>query len=244
VQLASFGESAAVYRLRFFIEDIRYEREARDEVQEALWYALRRAGIDMPYPQQTISFRERAAEVEERRRKEHLAEAQDLLDRIDFVAALDPDARRTLAERARYLEYGPGQAVVRQGESGDAFYLVAHGEVAVRVAVEAAGNGKAVEKEVAKLGRGAFFGEMSLLTGDPRTATVVAVNDASLLAVDRDAFERVFTANPSMAQGLADVIARRRLGLASAKAEGIPQAAVEKEAKNLLGRIRNIFRPR
>ncbi len=249
VQLASFEDSAAAYRVRFFVEDRRLEREGRDEVQEALWYALRRAGIEMPYPQQTISLRERAAEADERRKKEHLAEAQDLLDRIDFVAALRPEARRTLALRARYLEFGPGQAVVRQGDTGDEFYLVARGEVAVRVEVESpaseSGQPKAkVEKEVARLGRGAFFGEMSLLTGDPRTATVLAQGDASLLAVDREAFEQVFAQDPTVAQELAEVIARRRVGLASAKAEGVPQAAVEKEAKNLLGRIRSIFRAR
>ena len=146
--------------------------------------------------------------------------------------------RLILAERARYLEYGPGQAVVRQGEQGDTFYLVAHGDLAVRVAIEGG------EKEVAKLGRGGFFGEMSLLTGDPRTATVIAQGDAALLAIDREAFERVFAQHPATAQELAQVIARRRLALESAKAEAVPQAAVEKEASNLLGRIRSIFRAR
>lgn len=254
-QLASFEDSAAVYRLRFFIADRSVERAARDEVQVALWYALRRAAIEMPYPQRTVSFRERADEADERRRKEHFAEAQDLLERIDFVAALKPEARRTLAEHARYLEYGPGQAVVRQGDAGDTFYLVARGEFSVRVAVEGGGDGFAgdgpepkatplIEKEVARLGRGAYFGEMSMLTGEPRTATVVAQGDAALLAVDRDAFQGVFAPDPNVLQELAEVIARRRLVLESAKAKGAQPAAVEKEAKNLLERIRSIFRPR
>jgi small-conductance mechanosensitive channel/CRP-like cAMP-binding protein len=240
VHLANFEESAASYRVRFFIADHLQGRLARDEAQEAIWYGLRRAAIEMPYPQQAISFRERAPEAEERRRKEHFAEAQDLLQRIDFVAALDPRARQTLAERARFLEYGAGEAVVRQGDSGDAFYLVARGELAVRVQFD-----PTTEREVARLSRGAFFGEMSLLTGEPRSATVVSLGDAALLRVDREAFELVFAQDPSVAQALAEVIARRRLALESARTEGGgAPAAVEKETKNLLGRIRAIFRPR
>src|SRR5256885_7558506 len=116
----------------------------------------------MPYPQQKVSFRESASDAEARRRREHSIEAEDLLSRIDFIAALRPEDRKLLAERARYLEYGPGQSVVRQGESGDTFYLVARGELSVRIEGD---------KEVALLSRGAFFGEMSVLTGEPRRRT-------------------------------------------------------------------------
>jgi CRP-like cAMP-binding protein len=141
-----------------------------------------------------------------------------------------------LAERARFLEYGPGQAVVRQGEPGHTLFLVASGEVSVRVKPDAGAS----EKEVARLGRGALFGEMSVLTGDPRTATVVALGDAALLRVDRDAFEHILSRQPELAQRLAEVIAQRKVGLDAARAE--QQApAVESETSNLLGRIRAMF---
>jgi small-conductance mechanosensitive channel len=234
VYLAGFTESGASYRIKLHTEGFHVERAALDQINEAIWYGLRRSAIDMPYPQTQLSFRERAPEAEERRRREHLAEAEDLLGRIDFVQALSTEARKALIERARFLEYGPGQAVVRQGEQGDTLFLVARGEVAVRVRLEAG------EKEVARLGRGALFGEMSVLTGEPRTATVVALADASLLAVDRDAFERILSKEPDLAQRLAEVIARRRLALDQARAEQAAPA-IEKEASNLLSRIRSIF---
>ena len=139
-----------------------------------------------------------------------------------------------LTERARFVEYGPGQAIVRQGEQGDTLYLVARGEVLVRVRIDAG------EREVARLGRGALFGEMSVLTGEPRTATVVALGDAALLAVDRDAFERILSREPDLAERLAEVIARRRMALDQARSEEAPPA-VEKETSNLLSRIRSIF---
>jgi small-conductance mechanosensitive channel/CRP-like cAMP-binding protein len=239
-QVATFTADGVNYRVRFHTEGFHVERQALDQVQEAIWYALRRAAIEIPYPQTTVSYRERAVEAEERRRREHLAEAEDLLGRIDFVQALSAPARKVLVERARFLEYGPGQAVVRQGEQGDTLYLVARGEVSVRIALPAAEGENASQKEVARLGRGALFGEMSVLTGDPRTATVVALGDAALLAVDRDAFERILSAEPDLAQKLADVIARRRVALDAARAEQ-HAPALEKESGNLLERIRSIF---
>jgi CRP-like cAMP-binding protein len=246
VQLASFTPNGVHYRVKFHTEGFQVERTALDQVQEAIWYGLRRAAIDMPYPQTTVSYRERAAEAEERRRREHLAEAEDLLGRIDFVKALSEPARKTLAERARFVEYGPGQAIVKQGEQGDTLFLVARGEVGVRIRVDAvAGSARDArssdgDRELARLGRGALFGEMSVLTGDPRTATVVAIGDAALLAVDRDAFERILSAEPELAQKLADVITRRRLALDQVRAE--QQAPVlDKESSNLLSRIRGIF---
>ena len=235
VQLAAFTPDGVNYRVSFHTESFNVERRALDQVQEAIWYALRRAAIDIPYPQTTVSVRERAAEADERRRREHQAEAEDLLGRIDFVQALSLPARKVLVERARFLEYGPGQAVVRQGDQGDTLYLVARGEVAVRVKMP---DGS--DKEVAKLGRGALFGEMSVLTGDPRTATVVSLGDSAMVAVDRDAFDRILSAEPDLAQRLADVIARRRLALDAARAE--QQAPeMEKETSNLLSRISAIF---
>jgi small-conductance mechanosensitive channel/CRP-like cAMP-binding protein len=234
VQLASFTDNGVAYRIKFHTDGFQARSRALDQVQEALWYGLRRAAVEMPYPQTTISFRERAAEAEERRRREHLAEAEDLLGRVDFVQALSAGARRVLAQRARFVEYGPGQAVVRQGESGDTLYLVARGEVAVKVQVE-----DATERELARLGRGALFGEMSVLTGEPRTATVVALGDAALLSVDRDAFERVLFAEPHLAQALAATIARRRQALDAARAQ--PVAPVAEETIDLVSRIRSIF---
>jgi len=236
VDLASFTADGASYRVVCHIRSFGDQRVAHDQLQEAIWYALRRAAIEMPYPQTTLSFRERAEEAEDRRQREHLAEAEDLLSRIDFVQALGSEARKMLAERARFLEYGPGQAVVRQGDPGDALYLVASGEVSVQVRTEPGAS----EKEVARLGRGALFGEMSVLTGDPRTATVVALGDAALLAVDRDAFQRVLSREPELAQRLADVITQRKLGLDAARSEQQAPAAA-KEASNLLGRIRSMF---
>ena len=240
LQLFAFNDHGVNYRIKFWTEGFHVERLALDQVQQAIWYALRRASIGQPSPQTTLSFRERAGEAEERRRREHLAEAEDLFGRIDFVQAMSDEARHVLCERARFLEYGPGEAVVRQGDAGDVLYLVARGEASVRIRVEGVAAG-AADREVARLGRGALFGEMSVLTGEPRSATVVAIGDAALMAVDRDVFERLLAKEPDLAQRLAEVISRRKLALDQARADAAAHPAMEKEARNLLTRIRSMF---
>ena len=232
IELASFGEWGVRYRIQFHTEGFHLERAALDQVQESTWYALRRAGIDLPFPQTTISQRARSVELEERRRREHVSEAMELLGRVDFIQALSPGARQALAERAKFLEYGPREAVVRQGDQGDTLYLVARGELQVRVRIGE------VEREIARLGRGALFGEMSVLTGEARTATVVSIGDSALLSLDREAFERILFAQPELAERLAETIARRKQALDALRAES---AGEDSEAANVLDRIRLLF---
>ncbi len=151
--------------------------------------------------------------------------------RIDFVAALKPQARAELARAARFLEYGPGEAVVRQGDEGDAFYLVARGALAVRV------HGH--DKPVARAG-GDYFGEVALLTGEPRTATVVAIEDAALLSVNHRRLARLFATDEGVMEELARVIAGRKAQLASAR-EQLDKESSGAATQTMLARIRGIF---
>ena len=75
-----------------------------------------------------------------------------------------------------------GEAIVRQGDPGDRLYLIYRGEVALRV------RSRHTERQVARLGRGQFFGEMSLFDLEPRSAGVVAVGGATMLVLARDRF--------------------------------------------------------
>jgi hypothetical protein len=102
----------------------------------------------------------------------------DLLQRISFFAALPETALERLAAGVERVQVPAEQDVVRQGETGDRFYVVTEGELGVTV------DGTAV----ATLRDGDYFGEIALLRDVPRTATVRARRDSTLLALDRDAF--------------------------------------------------------
>jgi predicted acylesterase/phospholipase RssA/CRP-like cAMP-binding protein len=120
-----------------------------------------------------------------------------------LFADLPADAFEELARRARCQLVRPGDVVCRAGEPGDAFYLITAGLVEVRAP---AAHG---EHRVAQLGPLQWFGEMALITGEPRSATVVAVADTTLIRLERSAFQHLLRASPRAAMSISDALSRR-----------------------------------
>jgi len=132
-------------------------------------------------------------------------EYADVLASVDLFAGLD---RVTLAKLAAHLEpvsVDPGAAVFRQGDPGDAFYLIVRGSFGIYVA----GASGSAEKRVNTLGPGAPFGEMALLSGQPRSATVRADEDAGVLRLDRARFLGLVGREPQVALVIAGTLCER-----------------------------------
>src|SRR6266568_7428366 len=196
VRTADLGVSAIQYEVLFWVGRWEQGGEVEDEVRSQLWYRLQRAGLALGPVGNEVRL-SRASRVP----------AQP--GEVDVRAPVEPRLRDALAARARLARFGRGEVVLRQGDTSPApFYVVADGEMVVRVRTPAGRD-----DEVARLGPGAFFGEMAALTGDPRTATVAAARDSALVAVDREAFSDLFERAPQVARSLADVLATRRQGL-------------------------------
>jgi len=126
-----------------------------------------------------------------------------LLSDSYVLSALEDDARLELAASGDVMKHGTDDVIVKQGDVGDAFFLVKSGRV--RVTVEADGK----TTEMAVLGRGSCFGEMALLTGSPRSATVSAAEPCEVVMYRRGDIDRVLAKNPAVRQAL-DVLAKRR----------------------------------
>ena len=146
-----------------------------------------------------------------------------------------------MAEGARVHQYAVGESIVRQGEEGDSFFVITSGGVEVSGSDE---TGASVI--LAQLGGGDFFGEMSLLTGERRSATVKALEDTMTIVVDKANFAQVITANPSIAQSLSEILERRLTNTAAKMAKLESTRPKEKSAvasrDSLLKRIRSFFR--
>ena len=129
--------------------------------------------------------------------------------------------------------------LTRQGEPGDFLFLLTAGEVSVRVAAE-----EGLDREVARLRAGDFFGEMSLMTGERRSATVTATTPVECYLLDKAAFETVLRGRPAVAAPLAEVLAHRRVELLAAR-DGLDQEARSRQVAaaqvDLLRRIRDFF---
>ncbi|MDP3716546.1 MAG: mechanosensitive ion channel family protein [Acidobacteriota bacterium] len=216
VLVRGFGASAVEYQALFWVDDYGKEREARDQVRVNLWYTLRRHGIEIPWPIQI----EYSREEKPARTEEQLLEAAEGLGRVDLFATQSAEARHRLAAASRPRLFAAGEAVVRQGAAGDSMFVVLGG--AARVTLEPSGQ------EIAVLPAGGFFGEMSMLTGDRRTATVRAIEDVRALEISAADFRELAVADPALLDHISSVVTARRTGLdearASAASAGPPEA--------------------
>jgi CRP-like cAMP-binding protein len=108
---------------------------------------------------------------------------------VPFFARLDEKRRKALANDGKELSYKAGDLIVGEGASGVGFYLVLDGKVEVR-------KGR---RAIASLGKGEFFGEMSLIDAQPRSADVIAVTQTRCWALSSWAFDALVKANPDVA---------------------------------------------
>src|SRR5262249_38326350 len=161
----------------YFIDDYDRQQEINDEFMTRVWYAARRNGLSIPFPTQT-SFEYHMPAPATAPPGEGHAEA---LAKVPVVVPLGPAEMAELSRGAVRQDSGRGGRIVHQGETGDALFLILSGAAVVSIRD---GQG---EREVARLSRGEFFGEMALLTGEPRTASVTAADDLAVLAIYKEA---------------------------------------------------------
>jgi small-conductance mechanosensitive channel/CRP-like cAMP-binding protein len=229
VLLVDFAASSITYRVRVWTTDFAADERVRDRVRSRIYYAFRRHDISIPYPIQVQMDPDRAgaAPVDEAARARSF-------DGVDILAALSDQQRAELAGASRWLLYPAGQAIVTEGESGDSMFVLARGDAAVTLSQ--------TDGTVATLGAGAFFGEMSLLTGDTRSATVTAVTDCELIEVSADAFRRVVLADAAIVERVAAAVETRRAELERHRATRAHGDAVVETPQTFLARVRRFLR--
>jgi CRP-like cAMP-binding protein len=227
--IRDFGASAVLYRVRFWTENFELDEEAADQVRASLYYAFRRRGIEIPYPIQA-EFTKEFPVVDEAAR---MAEREQLLAGVDLFSPLTAAARATIASHMKSVEFGDGESIVRQGEPGHSMYIVVSGEAVVKL--EDSGV------ELATIEDGGYFGEMSLLTGDRRTATVIARGDVALLEIDAEVFRELADVSPQAVEQVGVAAAARRVELNAARATARTSAVIEAPA-SFVARMRRFLR--
>ena len=230
IVVADFGASSILYRINFWVADFTADARARDQVRTAVYYALRRHRIEMPYPMQVQYQREEKPPGGET----PVVELDRLVASVDVFAPLSESDRAALVADASERLYGGGETIVRQGEPGESMFVLCRGEV--RVTLEPNGV------EVARIRAGGYFGEMSLLTGEPRTATVSAVDDAVVLEIGADTFRRLAAVHPAVVEQISLEVAARREGLARSREVAASGAAVPEERRSFLARVQRFLR--
>ncbi len=126
------------------------------------------------------------------------------LGKISFFQGLTPDNIQQLKPNLQIVDYKAGETIFREGDAGDALYIVVQGQVKVFI-----DNAKGGTREIAKLSRNECFGEMALLTGSPRSASISAVKDTTLLKMLKQDFDRIMKQNQFLAVHFAGLLAKR-----------------------------------
>jgi CRP-like cAMP-binding protein len=205
-------------------------------VRDRLWYALRRAGVPIPSAQRRVTLVEQNSATAERDHHKRVAEIEHALERIPLFKPLSHELVHELAAHTERRLYAPGEIVIQQGDYGEELFVIERGNV--QVMIDRHGG----MERVAALGPREFFGEMGLLTGEQRRASVRTESEVELLVVSKEALQPILAEFPLLADAISDVLAERTAQLhASTRAEGNGKPGRDERSGELLTRIRAFF---
>ncbi len=234
-----FDPSAIKYMIYYSLTDIKAYIETDSRVRVHVYAALGRAGMEIPISRQDLylhSARAMAAATGANEQTSRVA----LLRSLELFAPLTDDETHALAAQLKMVPLASGDIVTRQGEPSDSLYILARGQVAIF----RDGEQRQGRKLLAKLTAPAFFGEMGLLTGQARTATILAESEVLCYQLDKHGFEAIIQARPELAEAMSRTVAARQAAndatLASLSAEARAQATGTR-ASEIVRRIRQFF---
>jgi small-conductance mechanosensitive channel/CRP-like cAMP-binding protein len=222
VLLADYGDAAAIYVVRFRVPDFGREAACRDIVASRVLHALHCAG-------QTI---QRTGPGEPPVVPWQSAQAA-LFEQVDLFRAFNAAERAELAARIRARELPQGQVVVRQGDAGDCLYVLGEGILDVEI------DRGARDPIRDRIAPGEVFGEISLLTGQPRSATVTAALKSIIYEIQRADLDPILRRRPQIAEGLAAVMAEHQAE--NDRRGSAPEQQVTPTRDDLVARLKYLF---
>jgi small-conductance mechanosensitive channel/CRP-like cAMP-binding protein len=238
VVLMDMTDTFGKYAVRYWLTELAVDDPTDSSVRACIYFALQRAGMSLALPAHAIFVTEETTDRKAIKTEKQVQRRRDLLARLELFNSLSEAERDELARHMRYAPFARGEVMTRQGAEAHWLYLVEDGEAAVRI------SDGVHEREVARLNGPCFFGEMSLLTGEPRSATVVAEGEVECFRLDKVAVQHLIEKRPALAEQLATLLAERQVKLQSVK-EGltadVARERAKREANALLTRIRSFF---
>lgn len=229
VHIKEFGESSTVYEVKVWIDNHALMSRVSSDVRSHCWYAARRAGLKLPF--ETITLRRDGDDREVVRARDAAARALKAHAIFGFLTLDEIDA---LLEASAVLLFSPGERVVEQDAPGESMFLLIRGQVDVRMRRDGHTS------SVAKMSAGACFGEMSMLTGEPRNATVVALEELEAVEITKEAVARLVSANPAVIGRLSELLAERQLANQQ-RAQVVSSAEQAASSASMLRRLRGFF---
>lgn len=234
--LFEFEHGYGRYGLRYWLTDLMVDDPTDSTVRTHIYTALQRNGMRIAVGEHNVRLTRVDEQHQASVQARELARRINALKRVDLFASFRDDEMRTVAESLVYTPFARGDVITRQGNIAHWLYILASGEA--DVAIETPGG----RRVVSQLGAGQYFGEMGLMTGEPRTASVIARSDIECYRLDKQAFQGILEARPEIAGDMSHKMAARRSELVGV----MTQAAVDADAhrrshQQILERIKRFF---
>jgi CRP-like cAMP-binding protein len=235
-----FDDYSIRYDVRYWITD--YERKPLidDAVRCRIWYSLQRAELKIPFPVRDVILHTVPEDHETRLREDLRQEVVNELRAVDIFSPLSDEQIDVLAETSSKLRYAGGETLVVQGTSGDSLFIVVNGTVRVEAATKTGAS-----SVLARLGPGSYFGEMSLLTGEPRSASVSAESETEVIVVEKSGLAPLLESDSEIVVELSAMLEKRMEELSTVLTETTEMKKTEKKKAvrrdDLISRIRGFF---
>ena len=239
VNCAAFGESGVHYTVRYWCTDLAHDLWTDSQIRLHVAAILARAGMEIPFPHRVL-IRKGSADATALHERD-LDRRCTTLARIDLFAALNDGERRALASELTDCPYVADDVIARQGEDADSLLILARGRVEV---YDDSVGGTGTRDHLATLDAPSYFGEMGLLTGQPRSATVIARSDVLCYRLDKSGFDAIVRARESLLDPISKVVVARQ-SANDARLQALSDEARARQnsysATELVRRIRQFF---
>jgi CRP-like cAMP-binding protein len=237
--LMDFEASYGRYALRYWLTDLAVDDPTDSEVRDHIYAALQRAGIRLAFPEHKVHMTKENEKHEQAKQVRHVHERVEALRKVELFNTFHDDELLAIAERLKYAPFAKGDVITHQGAVAHWLYMLINGEA--DVFLETQGQEK---RKLSTLRPGNFFGEMGLMTGAPRTATVIATEDTECYQLDKASFQEVLQKRPELADEISTILVSRRYGLDSTQqnldADTRAQEMTQQH-QDILARIRGFF---
>lgn len=237
------SDGTVTYGVRYWLTDQGIHDSTNSAVRVRVFAALKRAQIPLALPGTAVFVSHDDKEHQERKVARELAQRVSALEAIEMLQCLSNDERIELARRMRLAPFSRGEVITRQGAVAHWLYVLTKGEAEVHVKVLRAGQAP-LEKLVTRLRAPEVFGEMGVMTGEPRTATVSAATDVECYRIDREMFHDLVKVRHELAESISAVMARRRVELQAVRDNLGPEerkGRVAAERSRILAGIQTFF---
>jgi small-conductance mechanosensitive channel/CRP-like cAMP-binding protein len=229
-------DSFGYYAARYWLTDLAVDDPTNSLVRQRIYMALKRANIPLARPVSTTFVA--PEEDDGARRLRHRGRRLSALKGMELFKSLTDQEREHLADHLIFAPFGKGELVTHKGNVAHWLYILFSGSVDIQITE---GHETRVLTSIHAPG---FFGEMGMMTGEPRAADVVAKTDAQCYRLDKEGFQEIMLARPELAKEMSKTMAERRAELVAAQdglADEQKAKFAEEEEARILARIETFF---